>query len=1621
MNRRRGLRLVVIAAVALVALVVSGLAALPEIARRVVIWRLAVTTGRAVTLAAADLDLFHGRLALRGLLVLDRDQGPLVTLERLEARFSPRDLLRGHLRITHATLQAPTLRVVRTGPGEFSISDLFPRQPKGGTTLAVTLERFVLLGGAVVLEDRTLAPPGAWRVDSVALEARGVSTVAGGPPGVVTLSAVVAGSPVTLWVTDVRLRPLRFRATVIAREIDASLAALYLPPASPLSPARGVVNASGTIEHDESTGTRVSLDARLAAIELRRPGQEDAFLSVPGVRVMVEDLRVRPGAVDLARLAVDSDRVVLEDARLAPVRRWQADGVALEARNLSSAREAPAGVATVRAVVAGSPVSVWITNLRLAPVELHATAILRDLDFTLFRLYLSPALPVQPERGVVNASFQVDHDARVGTRLAVDAGLSGVELRRPAHLVTAPSLRVTAEDIAFGNGVVSAGRITVGGNLLTLEERTLSPARKWVVQNLAVEATRLSSRRQDVQGIATARATVAGASVSAWVTGVRLDPLELHATAILRNVDLALLRLYLPSEVPVQLDRGVVNASLQVDHTAADGTRLTGDATLINVEARGRGAAGPLVAAPSLRVTLADARRHGETLSVGRIELTGSGSVADPQAAAARLDLERLRVAGEGLAWPVRGPARVELSARLRDRGELDVSGTAHLTAPPPDLAWTAELGLQFKAVNLAPLAAYVPGASGLGGRVRGRVTASVSYAGALTARVSGDADAFRLSLADGGRTLFSVRRIEAVGLDVQWPERVAVKQLRLLQPYAFVERDRQGGFPLASRLAMSRPPAAAPAPPLAPGAARPPGLGLAVGEVIVEAGRLAFADEGGAAPARFEVPRVDLTLRDMTWPAAAPARVRLDAALPAGGTVAVEGTVSAEPVSVDLQLVLKNADLGLIQPYLPFRARIRARVDATLAVAGPLTPAPRLSARGNAALSGLAVSDGQRSVITVERLDATGIDAAWPDRMSLDGIRAQRSWALIERDRQGRFLLQTLLERASGAPATPPGSPTPSPVAGSTFEFRLREGIFEEQAATIVDGVTTPPTRFEVVRARLAVQDLTWPARGPAKLQLTSPMPGGGRLDAGGTLALDPFRLEARAGLEGVSLEPAQPYLPIEGRVTGRMTGELAVKVALEPVTVKLAGEVRLQAFRLSDGDRSVVTVGRVDAVGIDVDWPGRVALQRVRLARPRLLIERDAKGEILLRRLVTPRWPATAPAGAPSPGSTPAPARPTTIEIGALNLDRASARFVDQTTTPAYVQEMSEVDVAFTGLTTVPGRRSRFTGSGTLGGGSAFKLQGEAAAGEPPLFDIKVDLRDFVVPRANPYLERFTSWTATRGSLTASATYTLAGTQLDAKHDLLLRNLEVAASGERDEVQRRLGLPLGFLVALMKDSHGEIRLSVPVSGDLSTREFDFKEAVWGAVRNLAIRLLALPFSRIGSLFFSEDSKVEAVAIDPVLFGTGTTRLEPQMGPHLERVAAFLRNAPSVSLVLAPILTVTDVDALKRDRVRARLGALPGSPGGADPLEAARREYRERWPEREVPPTLEAMIALLAKEEATPAEAVRELAARRLEVVRQELTRGGGVDGGRLTGAARRTTLFEAAGVGRVELDLKP
>jgi hypothetical protein len=487
-------------------------------------------------------------------------------------------------------------------------------------------------------------------------------------------------------------------------------------------------------------------------------------------------------------------------------------------------------------------------------------------------------------------------------------------------------------------------------------------------------------------------------------------------------------------------------------------------------------------------------------------------------------------------------------------------------------------------------------------------------------------------------------------------------------------------------------------------------------------------------------------------------------------------------------------------------------------------------------------------------------------------------------------------------------------------------------------------------------------------------------------------------------------------------------VRGTLAPLAVAATGRLAFDDPTFGDGQRMLAYVKRVDVAGLDADWPRRVTIERTVVDRPWILLERETDGAVPLLGLLMsdPSTPKAAPAprdrGATTPGASPGSASPPpVIRMSALAVEEGFVRFVDRTTRPAFVEEASRIALTGRGLGTAPDSRGEVAMNGRLTGGAPFEIKGTLGAlGGPLNFEIDAKLTDFPLTRVNPYSNKLIGWVARRGAFGATVHYRVTDNRIEATNDLLIGQPEYAASRSGDEVRDRVGVPFGLLVSLLKNVRGEIRLSVPVSGDLASRQFDLSDAFWAAVRETAVSVIALPVSWVGKIFYTEDARIETVRIWPVYFEAGTTRFARGFEEHAERLAGFLRDAPGLTLAMKPVHTVEDLVALKREAARQRIDAAAREPGQT-PEAVAARLFAERFPGQAPPRELDALVTELAKTEPNPDAAARSLAARRMEATRARLEAAKGAANAERLRVTEGVVPVEASGQGRIEFEIMP
>jgi hypothetical protein len=1245
-------------------------------------------------------------------------------------------------------------------------------------------------------------------------------------------------------------------------------------------------------------------------------------------------------------------------------------------------------------------------------------------------------------------------------RLVRDAGgaLSADDVAERWRARRGAPLRATVERL-----LIERGRIL-------FVDHAAEPDQRFVLQDLALDAHDVATVADGDTGRASATFMVGGAPGKLTLTDIGVRPLRARAVLQLDGLDVAPFGAYTGAHAPLRPVAGRLSTRITLEYDARGFMRTSGAGTLRDLAVARAAQAAVFLSAPAIEFSARDVSYVGGRPAVGHMALSvPRATVFDATAPRARpLDVTGLRFVFEGANNPAAAPGRVALSADLPGGGRLKARGTGDLFAPEADLtvevsgvhvalaqvwtpvgaalvpaagetggalrlryagggpltvagrAWIADLEIARRGQRLAfvhddyvEIAVRDLGFAA-GGATLGRVDVVASPT--VTDETSGSARRFHLprvsltatgggfpaggttdvallaSLPRGGR--LEAKGTARLGVPAAAALDVAIRDVDVTLARAYlparapvavaggrldarIDVRWSGGLEADGRftardLAVLRRGQSEPF--VAHAAIEGTFAGLAVGGGRLALARLTLAgaptivDATARPPQRFETRRLTLTVTDLAWPGPQPARVEGRAEIADGGRAALSGTIHPATLAADVRVVFDDVDVSRARGYLPAGLPIlveEGRAGATVTLRHTRGAGVRLDATGTARDLSLQLTAGPAVRVRDDRVSFT-----------VDGLAVKDGVVTV-----GAAVIES----------------TPRLVHGS------------ESTAV-------------VPRVRAELTGLAWPGQDAADLALTAVFPEAGRLEARGTFVPATRTVDVTIRAEDAPLEPLALLFPVDAPVAGRLDARLVAALRADAATaLTVRGDLTLRDGRIGPADTAPVRIDRAHVDGLRASEDG-LEVARLALLRPSVLIEREGDGTFPLRAMFMPGASGYA---APRERGTERRAGSDDAAAFAFHVDEVvvedgDVRFVDGTTTPFYSEELTRLTMTIDDLTNVDDRRATLAIQGIVGVDGALDLHGEMAPFASPFFlEVEGELRDFAVPRTNPYLRRFLDWIARRGQLTTQVHYRIVGDDLSAVNELLVQRLDLEPARGDDRAERLVGLPLGLVVSLLKDARGDIRFTLPVSGELGSPEFSFGDAITQALRTVLGRLVTAPLRAIGSVF-RRDGKVEDVAIDPVTFDPGSAVLRPDAAAHLQRVADFLRASPYVRLTVEPRVTERDLQALRAQEVTARIQRVQRDQEIDDFARAARRVWRRSVPGVAPPEDPRAIVRMLAEREPVPSEAARRLAERRQSVTRTYLVGAAGIQPDRLLDPAGSPP-SGAAGDGRVEFSLEP
>ncbi len=583
------------------------------------------------------------------------------------------------------------------------------------------------------------------------------------------------------------------------------------------------------------------------------------------------------------------------------------------------------------------------------------------------------------------------------------------------------------------------------------------------------------------------------------------------------------------------------------------------------------------------------------------------------------------------------------------------------------------------------------------------------------------------------------------------------------------------------------------------------------------------------------------------------------------------------------------------------------------------------------------------------------------------------------------------LTQMLAPAPATAgPGTPAQAPVATAATEpppWQVEVATIQLAKAVVNfdDRRGEPAKHFIVSPLDVTLQGASTDLAKPVAVKVAAVIDDVAPFKAEGKVTPEPLSAELDVALNGARMFILQPYvLPLADLTIKDGLLTVQGKVRLDPPDasgpeIRFDGDVSIDGFASIDNTlkldfvnfqrlelrklsysmgpdaasidqvlvrkpfvRFVISPERVINISAVMDPEGtRAALQARRAEAaadaaltPAQRRERDKAREAAQQQA---EKQGKAAGAEPEHALAPLPEETMPVRVREVRVEGGTMDFADNFIKPNFAARIEQLSGTMTGLSSDPASHAQLDFKGRLDEFSPVTIAGEL---QPFSFEryTNVDLRfeNISLPIFNPYSGQVAGYSIAKGKLTTDLHYLIENRNLDAKHHIIIDQLEW---GESTVAKGEATLPVKFATVLLRDKDGVIDLNIPVTGTLDDPTFRIGPIVWQVIKNLIVKAVTAPFALLGALFSGAE---EAQHVD---FAAGSAVLDPATIERLGALSKSLVEKPGLK-VDVPIGAMPEVDGPALLDL-AYDAALAGAMGEA--LPAARKDSGTRPPFEEL------------------------------------------------------------------------
>ena len=677
----------------------------------------------------------------------------------------------------------------------------------------------------------------------------------------------------------------------------------------------------------------------------------------------------------------------------------------------------------------------------------------------------------------------------------------------------------------------------------------------------------------------------------------------------------------------------------------------------------------------------------------------------------------------------------------------------------------------------------------------------------------------------------------------------------------------------------------------------------LVVDEIALNGGTLAFEDQSNAEPFQTTLKPITIKVEGLSTQKDAEASYDITMQTEAHESIAMNGSLSLNPLAVDLQIDLKDLQVPRFSPYYSEVVTIQVMEgDLDLAVDlnysrtddGEIIKADNITAR----LDSLVINhkdDKKLLAIPLLAVKETSLDLE-ARQITIGDFSSSDGKLHLVRQKDGIVIINELLKPRETQKKKPDAAETD---ASSPWFVTLKKGVITQYSIVLQDYTFAEPTSVLFDKLNFNAENISTIKNSKGAVNLGLRVDKKGIVSINGPITITPLSASLALNVADLQVRNLQPYF--EDKVTlsnssgaASLNGQLVVSTGKgKEISTQFRGNGGVADFSSYDpiAGEEFLKWKNLRFEGMEYD-SGNFAFRIKEIGWHDFynkIIVFD-NGALNLKAVMKD---AGEPEAEIEEKSAPPEAtkkdKTLLVEIDTLSLENGQFEFLDKNITPHYASSLSELSGTITGLSSKPDFMAAVNISGKLDQHAPLKITGRVnPLGEELFADLTIDFSDIELSPTSPYTGKFIGYTVGKGKLSLELQYLVENKKITGKNKAFLDQFTLAETVESPDA---VNLPINLAIALLKNRKGEITLNIPVKGDLNDPEFSIGGTVLKAIINLIAKAATSPFALLGALI------PEGEDLQYVNFAPGSSRIEEEFTKRLEPIAKALFDRPGLKM----------------------------------------------------------------------------------------------------------------------------